>query len=78
MYTIYLLSMFIGLFVPTFILKLAAEKMTKPFTMAFSNTPGILKKIQYKESTTRGMTTAFICAGRVAISVGILSYAEII
>ena len=24
------------------------------------------------------MTTAFICAGRVAISIGILSYAEII
>mmetsp|Transcript_842 Transcript_842/g.1275 ORF Transcript_842/g.1275 Transcript_842/m.1275 type:complete len:290 (-) Transcript_842:110-979(-) len=77
-YTIYALSVFIGLFVPTFMLKLGGEKMTKPFTMAFSNTPGILKKIKYKDSTTRGMTTSFICAGRVAISVGILSYAETI
>ena len=45
MYTIYVLSLFIGFFVPTFMLKLASEKMTKPFTMAFSNTPGILKRI---------------------------------
>ena len=44
-YTIYLVSVFLGLFIPTFASKLAAEKMTKPFTMAFSNTPGILKRI---------------------------------
>ena len=44
-YTIYLVSVFLGLFVPTFMAKLAGEKMTKPFTLAFSNTPGILKRI---------------------------------
>ena len=77
-YTIYVLSIVLGNLVPIFMLKLAGEKMTKPFTMAFSNTPGVLRKINYKDSSTLGMTTAFICAGRVAISVGILSYAEII
>lgn len=77
-YTIYILSVVIGLFVPTFMLKLAGEKMTKPFTLAFSNTPGVLKKIHYKEATTQGMITAFLCTGRVAISVAILSYAELI
>ena len=51
-YTIYIMSVFVGHFMPTFFLKLAGEKMTKPFTLAFSNTPGILKKIHYKDATT--------------------------
>lgn len=75
-YTIYFVSLVIGHFVPTFFLKLMGEKMTKPFTLAFSNTPGVLRPINYKEVKTLGMMTSFICAGRVAISIAILSYAE--
>ena len=75
-YTIYFFSRVVAHFVPTFFLKLMGEKMTKPFTMAFSNVPGILSKIRYKTNETTGMVSSFICAGRIAIAVAILSYAE--
>ncbi len=75
-YTIYFFSLVAGCFVPTFFLKMMGSKMTKPFTMAFSNTPGVLKPINYKSVKTIGMISSFICAGRLAISVAILSYAE--
>ena len=75
-YSIYLLSLITSYFTPMFILKLGAEKMSKPFTMAFSNTPGVLRKINYKEVETLGMMTSFVCSGRCAIAIAILSYAE--
>lgn len=75
-YAIYFLSLVTSYILPLFILKICAEKMTKPFTMAFSNTPGVLRHVKYKEVKTLGMATSFVCAGRVAISIGILSYAE--
>ena len=75
-YAIYFLSLVTSYILPLFILKICGEKMTKPFTMAFSNTPGVLRHVKYKEVKTLGMATSFVCAGRVAISIGILSYAE--
>ena len=75
-YAIYFLSLITSYFLPLFLLKLGAEKVTKPFTMAFSNTPGVLRKIHYKEVATMGMMTSFICSGRCAMSIAILSYAE--
>ena len=75
-YAIYFLSLITSYFTPMFILKLGAEKMSKPFTMAFSNTPGVLRKFNYKEVETLGMMTSFVCSGRCAMSIGILSYAE--
>ena len=59
-----------------FILKLGAEKMSKPFTMAFSNTPGVLRRFHYKEVSTLGMVSSFVCSGRCAMAIAILSYAE--
>jgi len=53
-YAYYVLNIITCTFIPMFMLKLGAEKATKPFTMAFSNTPGVLKKFQYKETTTLG------------------------
>lgn len=75
-YAYYVFSIITGAFVPTFLLKHIAEKVSLPFTLAFSNTPGILRQINYKEVTTLGMMTSIVCSGKVAISVGILSYAE--
>ena len=75
-YALYFLSLFMSYFSPMFMLKLGAEKMSKPFTMAFSNTPGVLRKFNYKEVETLGMITSFVCSGRCAMSIGILSYAE--
>ena len=77
-YAAYAIMIGTGYVLPTFALKLAAETVSNPYTMAFSNTPGILKKIHYKDARTEGMIVAFVIANNVAASIGILSYAEII
>ena len=73
-YAAYFTTSLIGYFVPVWLAKLTGENLTLPFTLTFSNTPGILKTIQYKGVTTEGMFTTFITAGKCAISVAILSY----
>ena len=75
-YAVYFLGLVTSYFMPLFLLKLGAEKVTKPFTMAFSNTPGVLRKIHYKEVATLGMISSFVCSGRCAMAIAILSYAE--
>lgn len=75
-YAMYFLSLVSGYLLPIFLLKLGAEKVSKPFTMAFSNTPGVLRKISYKEVETLGMTTSFICSGRLAMAIAMLSYSD--
>ena len=75
-YALYFLSLIMSYFSPMFILKLGAEKMSKPFTMAFSNTPGVLRRFNYKEVSTLGMVSSFVCSGRCAMAIAILSYAE--
>ena len=75
-YAIYFISLVFSYLIPVFFLKLMGEKMSKPFTLAFSNTPGVLRRIHYKEVSTLAMVSSFVCAGRVPISVAILSYAE--
>ena len=42
-YAVYFISLVTSHFVPLYLLKLTADKVTLPFTMAFSNTPGILR-----------------------------------
>jgi len=42
-YAYYFMALVAGYFIPMFILKITGDKITKPFTMAFSNTPGVLK-----------------------------------
>ena len=75
-YAVYLLGLITSRFTPMWLMKLTGDKITKPFTMAFSNTPGVLRRINYKDSVTLGSFSSFICGGRVAISIAIISYAE--
>ena len=42
-YAYYFMALVACYFIPMFILKITGDKITKPFTMAFSNTPGVLK-----------------------------------
>lgn len=77
-YAIYFLGLLTTNFVPTFMLKIGADKISKPFTMAFSNVPGILEKVEYKGCRTLGMISSFVCAGRLPTSVSILSYHDTI
>ena len=75
-YATYALTRLIGYIVPAFLAKISGDNLTKPFTLTFSNVPGILTKIRYKTVETTGMFTTFITAGRCAVSVSILSYCE--
>ena len=75
-YAIYFLSIITSFLLPTFILKLGAENITLPFTTAFSNTPGILRPLHYKEVTTLAMIVSILCTGRLAMAITIISYAE--
>jgi len=75
-YATYALTRAIGWFVPAFLAKITGDNLTKPFTLTFSNVPGILRKITYKEVDTTGMFITFITAGRCAVSVNVLSYCE--
>lgn len=75
-YATYAITSLIGYFSPAFMAKMTADTLTLPPTMAFSNTPGILKKITYKGVDTLGMYTTFIAAGKCAFSVAMISYCE--
>jgi len=42
-YAVYLIGLVTSYFTPLFLLKITGDKITKPFTLAFSNTPGVLR-----------------------------------
>lgn len=44
-YAVYFIGLVTSYFMPTALLKITGEKITKPFTLAFSNTPGVLRPI---------------------------------
>ena len=70
------MALCLGYFIPAWLAKIVGDQATKPMTLAFSNIPGILKPIRFRDSETRGQAITFICAGRCAISIGILSYCD--
>ena len=75
-YATYVLSMCMGYFMPAWLAKISGDTLTKPMTLAFSNIPGITKRIRFRDVETIGQTTTFICAGRIAISICLMSYCE--
>lgn len=75
-YATYVIAICIGYFMPAWMAKINCDVLTKPVTLAFSNIPGILKRIKYKDIETLGQFTTFICAGRCAISICLMSYCE--
>ena len=48
--------------------------MSRPFTLAFSNTPGILKQIEIQEAKLVEVTNAVVPGGRIGICITCLSY----
>ena len=63
---------------PAFLAKILGDNMTKPFTLAFSNIPGIIQPISTKGMKTTGQLTSFISVGRCAVSIILMSYHETI
>jgi len=48
--------------------------MSRPFTLAFSNTPGILKQIKIQEAKLIEVTNAVVPGARIGICITCLSY----
>lgn len=75
-YTTYVLSILVGLLVPKFIAVRMQDQLTKPFTCAFSNTPGCLRPIKYKDQESIGQVSAIVSSGRVGIALCLISYVD--
>ena len=73
-YATYVLAMCMGYFMPAWLVKISADVLTRPQTIAFSNIPGILRPISYKGTETIGQHTTFIAMGRCAITICLMSY----
>ena len=65
-----------GGIVPAFICRALTEVGSLPTTLAFSNVPGVIKKISYKGCETVGTYTAINCSGKCAIAINMISYCE--
>ena len=75
-YATYALALCIGYVMPAWLAKINGDTLTKPMTLAFSNIPGILKRIHFRDTETLGQITTFICAGRCGISICLMSYCD--
>ena len=73
-YFLFIVSKYSSYFLPNFLLNITSENLTKQFTLAFSNTPGMLQPIEVKNTKSTSMATAVIPAGKCGICVSIISF----
>lgn len=72
------MSYFGTMFSPTFVSKQFFTMGSKPFTIAFSNLPGLLSSITFGGKKTIKSYGYFIPAGKCGLAVSCLSYASFI
>lgn len=72
------MSVVLGSLLPGFVLLKISQMGTIKATMAFSNTPGILDRIQYKECETLSMANGINCTSKLALSINFISYSGLI
>ncbi len=68
-YAAYAAAWFSGMFVPKWLLFLFSIFSTKPYTLAFSNLPGLLKPIVFDGRKSIKMQTYLIPAGVTGIGI---------
>ena len=51
-YAAYILASLMGQLLPAWACKIAGDNLSKPLTLSFSNIPGILKPIRFKDTKT--------------------------
>ena len=51
-YAAYILASLMGVLIPAWLCKIGGDNLSKPLTLSFSNIPGILKPIRYKDTKT--------------------------
>jgi hypothetical protein len=59
---------------PRSINKYLTNLLSKPYTLAFSNTPGILSPIEIQKSKIMEIETAVIPGGRLGICISCITY----
>lgn len=76
-YAMYAMSYYFSMFSPYFLQNWFIKKSTLPFTLAFSNTPGLLKPVVAEgNKKSRMMTSYIIPAGHTGIGFSALSYID--
>ena len=73
-YFLFVVSKYSSYLLPDFLMNRTSENLTKKFTLAFSNTPGMLQPIEVRNSKSTSMATAVIPAGKCGICVSIISF----
>lgn len=64
------------MFTPYFLSDWFITKSTIPYTMAFSNVPGLLKPLEQNGKKSIMMTNFFIPAGVTGVGLGAISYVD--
>jgi len=75
-YATYMGTYYVCMFMPYVFLNYFLMQQTIPYTMAFSNTPGLLKPIWYEGKRSIKMQYYFIPTGYVGMGLSSLSYVD--
>ena len=75
-YATYAATFFLSMFTPYIVLNWFQDFSTKPYTMAFSNTPGLLKPLEFDGRKSIKMQNYVVPAGLTGIGLSCLSYAD--
>lgn len=71
------MSYYLSMFFPYFLQDWFILKNTKPYTLAFSNTPGLLKPLVAENGKkSRMMTSYIIASGKTGIALSAISYVD--
>lgn len=74
MYASYIMSVIFGVFVPEHIWKLIMHRASIPYTLAFSNVPGVIKPIVFKGNEIENVKSFIIPGGATGIGLSALSF----
>jgi len=74
MYASYIMSLTFGVFVPEHIWKLLMHRASIPYTLAFSNVPGVIKPIVFKGYEIENVKSFIIPGGATGIGLSALSF----
>ena len=75
-YATYISTFILSMFLPYEVLNWFQSISTRPFTLAFSNTPGLLRPLQFDGRKSIKMQTYIIPAGLTGICLSCISYSE--
>lgn len=75
-YATYAATFYSTMFLPYYVLNWVTYKSTKPYTMAFSNTPGLLKPVLYEGKKSIKMYSFVVPAGHTGLALSVMSYVE--